>query len=200
VKDGEDLKGRSIAVETATDEHFLLYKALERFGLNEADVTLVSMTSVDAATAFIEGKVDACFTYEPYLSESASKGNGRIIYTTKDIPDTMIDVIVASDEFLANQPKNAKRLVEAYFRAQDWTKAHPEEAFALMAEKEEMGAADFKPFFLSFTFFSREQNAQNFSSSAFRNTLTSMKDFLMEHGFIRNEVQLEDVIWSKAFK
>jgi NitT/TauT family transport system substrate-binding protein len=144
--------------------------------------------------------VDACFIYEPFLSESAAKGNGRIIYTTKDIPDTMIDTIVASDEFLADHPKDAKRLVEAYFRAQEWTAAHPDEAFALMAEKEGMSATDFKPFYLSFTFFSREENAQNFSSSAFRNTLAGMKDFLMEHGFIKKEFLLDDVIWPKAFK
>ncbi len=200
VRDGADLKGRSIAVETATDEHFLLYKALERFGLDESDVTLVSMTSVDAAAAFIAGKVDACFTYEPYLSESATNGKGRIIYTTKDIPDTMIDVLVASDEFLAHRPRDAKRLVEAYYRAQEWTEAHPEEAFALMGEKEGMGAADFGPFYSSFTFFTREQNIQNFPSSGFRETLESMGAFLIEHGFIRQGIPLDEVIWSKAVK
>jgi NitT/TauT family transport system substrate-binding protein len=144
--------------------------------------------------------VDACFTYEPYLSESAANGNGRIIYTTKDIPDTMIDVLVASDEFLAEHPKYAKRLIEAYYRAQEWTEAHPEEAFALMGEKEGMGAADFGPFYSSFTFFTREQNIQNFPSSGFRETLESMGAFLIEHGFIRQGIPLDEVIWSKAVK
>jgi NitT/TauT family transport system substrate-binding protein len=198
VKDGQDLKGRSIAVETATDEHFLLYKALEQFGLVETDVTIVSMTSIEAATAFIEGKVDACFTYEPFLSESATKGNGRIIYTTEDIPDTMIDVLVASDGFLAGRPKDARRLVDAYYRAQEWTAAHPEEAFALMAKAESMEADDFAAFYSYFTFFSREQNVENFSSAAFRDVLTGMRDFLLKHDFIKLEVSPADVIWSKA--
>jgi NitT/TauT family transport system substrate-binding protein len=198
VKDGQDLKGRSIAVETTTDEHFLLYKALELFGLGEADVTLVSMTSVEAATAFIDGKVDACFTYEPYLSESAAKGNGRIIYTTEDIPDTMIDVLVASDKFLAKRPRDAQRLVDAYYRAQEWTAAHPDEAYALMAEKEGMEADDFGEFYSYFTFFTREQNVKNFSSPDFMDVLAGMQDFLLKHDFIKEEVAPVDVVWPKA--
>jgi len=200
VKDGPDLKGRSIAVETATDEHFLLYKALEHFGLEEADVTLVSMTSVEAAAAFVAGTVDACFTYEPFLSDSAARGNGRIIYTTEAIPDTMIDVLVASDSFLASRPRDARRLVDAYFRAQEWTAAHPAEAFALMGAKEGMEAADFEAFYASFTFFSRTQNVDNFSSTAFSDILTGMGEFLMQHDLIKKEILPAEVVWSKAVK
>ena len=200
VKDGPDLKGRSIAVETATDEHFLLYNALVRFGLSEEDVSLVSMTSVDASKAFISGEVDACFTYEPYLSEAAKGGNGKIVYTTTDIPDTMIDVLVASDEFLAKYPNDAKRLVDAYYRAQEWTKAHPDEAFALMGKNERMVASDFGSFYSSFTFFSKEHNVDNFSSGAFKATLAGMRDFLMGHGFVQQHIALDDMYWSKAVK
>jgi len=200
VRDGQDLKGRSIAVETATDEHFLLYKALERFGLSESDVSIVSLTSVEAADAFSAGLVDACFTYEPYLSESAAKGKGRVVFTTADIPDTMIDVLVASDDFLASRPKDACKLVEAYYRAQEWTASHPEEAFALMAGKEKMAPADFGPFYGTFTFFSREQNAANFASPAFGETLSDMRDFLLGHAFVKEEFEATEILWPYATK
>lgn len=200
VPEPKELRGKTISVETGTDEHFLLYKALERYGLDEEDVSLVSLTSVEAAERFAEGKADACFTYEPYLSDAAKRGNGKVVFTTKDIPDTMIDVLVASDELLSKHPRDAARLVDAYYRAQRWVAENPREAVALMAKKEGMRAEDFAPFFASFTFFTREQNAETFRSAALRDTLSDMKRFLFARGLVKEDFPVADVVWDRAVR
>ena len=79
IEDIQDLKGKKIAVEVGTDEHFLLYKVLKGEGLKEEDVTIISVDSKEGMRRFISGEVDATFTYEPYLSQAADKGDGKII-------------------------------------------------------------------------------------------------------------------------
>lgn len=200
VKDVADLRGRKVAVETATDEHFLLYKALERYGLRESDITIVSLPSVEAAKAFAAGTVDACFTYEPYLSEAAAAAGGTAVYTTKDIPDTMIDVLVASEALIRDRPADVRRLVQAYLKAQAWVKDHPDEAFAVMAARERMKPEDFGPFYGNFTFFDARQNAETFASEGFSATIGNMSDFLLSHGLIKSRIEPGEMVWGDAIR
>ena len=83
IKDVQGLKGRKIAVEIGTDEHFLLHKVLEKGGLSEEDVTITPVTSEEAMKKFISGEVDAAFTYEPFLSQAVDKGDGKIMVAKK---------------------------------------------------------------------------------------------------------------------
>src|SRR3989440_7698768 len=58
-----DLKGRTIAVEQGTVDHYLLLLALAQAGLGQGDVTLDPLSREAAAAAFASGREDAvgCF-------------------------------------------------------------------------------------------------------------------------------------------
>jgi NitT/TauT family transport system substrate-binding protein len=89
----EDLKGKSVAREELLIEILLLRRYLEKGGLTENDIKVLSMPAADAATAFASKQVDVAVTWEPYLSKAAKEGNGEIIFTTKDtniIPDGFV--------------------------------------------------------------------------------------------------------------
>lgn len=55
----KDLKGKSVATEYGTIEHFFLLNALKTAGLTEKDINFVNLSIADAAPAFLSGKVDA---------------------------------------------------------------------------------------------------------------------------------------------
>ncbi|MEI8095941.1 MAG: ABC transporter substrate-binding protein [Spirochaetales bacterium] len=175
----KDLVGARVAVEVDTDEHFLLYKALVAFGIPTDQVTLVSATSQEAAKLFAEGKVDACFTYDPYLTEAANSGQGRIVWTTKDAPGYMIDVLVARKELVDQRKGDTTKVVEAWYKALAFIRAHSDVAYPIMAESLKMPLADFVPFFESFQFFGVEENQKIFASPQFQATLGEMSDFLL---------------------
>jgi NitT/TauT family transport system substrate-binding protein len=195
---GADLKGRKIAVEVNTDEHFLLSKALASYGLAESDVTIVSSTSAEARDLFVSGAVDACFTYEPYLSDAAASGKGRVAWTTKDDPGYMIDVLVARDEVITTRAKALTSVLKGWYAAQRYIATHRSEAYALLAANEQMSGADFGPFYESFTFFTSAENRSLLGSTDFRSRLTEMRDFLVAHKAVGTTPSI-DAIFTTAF-
>src|SRR6059058_1923452 len=54
-----ELKGKTVATELGTVEHFVMLTALNKSGMGESDVNYKNLAVPDAAAAFIAGKVDA---------------------------------------------------------------------------------------------------------------------------------------------
>lgn len=193
IKTGNDLKGKKIAVEIATDEHFLLLKALEQNGLLINDVVLLPSTSMEAKDKFIAGEVDACFTYEPFLSGAAAKGDGRVFSTTKDYPGYMVDVLVGRSDTLKKRPKDFKNIISAWYKAQNFIKSNPEKAFEIMSKNEEMDVKAFKEFYNYFHFYSLKENKDNFSSKEFKDKLEEINSFLYQSKLIKNKVDIKEI-------
>jgi len=200
VENGENLKGKKIAVEINTDEHFLLKKALEKYGLEEEEVTIVATTSIDAAERFISGMVDACFTYEPFLTKAAKEGNGKIIFTTKEVQGYMIDTLVAKKSTIKNRKRDLINILSAWYKAQEYIRNNSQETFRIMGEKEGMDHEAFGDFYRSFTFFSAQENLKIFSSENYKDTLREMNDFLYINGAISKKITIEDIYNSEIVK
>jgi NitT/TauT family transport system substrate-binding protein len=140
-----DLKGRTVAADApGTAPYFGLAWMLKKNGLSLKDVKVVSLSPQAAANAMIAGTdgVDAAMTYEPYLSAVRAKPEaGKIIATTLDYPMVM-DTFGCTPKFLAENPKAAKALADAYFDALDLIKSDPQKSFATMgADVKQSGEA-----------------------------------------------------------
>lgn len=188
----QDLKGRKIAVEIGTDEHFLLYKVLKSGGLEEGDVTIISVDSEEGMKRFIDGEVDASFNYEPYLSMAADKGKGRIIVTTSDTLNYN-SALVARDEVLQKRKDDYANIIRGWYRAQEFVKDNPQEAYKLMASKEGTSPEEFKNFYESFYFFTLEENKKKFSEENFRDELKGIKEFLAGNNLISTDVDTDNL-------
>jgi NitT/TauT family transport system substrate-binding protein len=130
-----DLKGKSVAADApGTAPYFGLAWMLKKNGLSIKDVKVVNLSPQAAANAMIAGTdgVDAAMTYEPYLGAVRAKPEaGKIIATTLDYPMVM-DTFGCTPKFLAENPKAAKGLADAYFDAVDMIKAEPKKSFEIM--------------------------------------------------------------------
>src|SRR5438094_7353858 len=128
-----ELKGRTIGSQApGTSPYFVMAWMLKKNGLTPKDVTVVSIDPGPAAQAFLAGQYDAGMTYEPYLSGVRAKPEaGKIIATTLDYPMVM-DTFGCTPKFLADNPKAAKALADAYFDAVDMIKAEPKKSFEIM--------------------------------------------------------------------
>jgi len=188
----QDLKGKKIAVEVGTDEHFLLYKVLSREGLNEKDVTIVSVDSEEGMKRFIAGEVDASFNYEPYLSMAVDKGEGRVVVTTSDTLNYR-SALVARDKVLQERKKDYVNIIRAWYRAQEFVRDNPREAYELMASMEGTTYREFKEFYESFYFFSLEENKEKFSSEDFRGELRKIEEFLAGNNLTSAHVDTDNL-------
>ena len=131
----KDLKGKTVAADApGTAPYFGLAWMLAKNGLSIKDVKVVNLSPQAAANAMIAGTdgVDAAMTYEPFLSAVRAKPEaGKIIATTLDYPMVM-DTFGCTPKFLADNPKAAQALVNAYFDALDMIKAEPKKSFEIM--------------------------------------------------------------------
>jgi NitT/TauT family transport system substrate-binding protein len=140
-----DLKGKTVAASApGTSPYFGLAWMLAKNGLSIKDVKVVNLEPQAAANAMIantEG-IDAAMTYEPYLSAVRAKPEaGKIIATTLDYPMVM-DTVGCTPKFLADNPKAAQALANAYFDALDMIKAEPKKSFEIMgADVKQSGEA-----------------------------------------------------------
>ena len=128
-----DLKGKTVAASApGTAPYFTLAWFLKKNGLSVKDVTVVNLEPGPAAQAFVAGQNDAAMTYEPYLSTVRSNPQaGKIIATTLDYPMIM-DTFGCTPKFLAENPKAAKALADAYFDAIDMIQKEPKRSFEIM--------------------------------------------------------------------
>jgi NitT/TauT family transport system substrate-binding protein len=130
----QDLKGKSVAVNEGSVSQFWLNYLLKNAGMKMSDLTIQNMTADDAATAFIAGRVPAAVTWEPHLSTVRNKKAGKVLVDSSTTPGVIVDVVALSCDVIDKQQDDVKALVAGLYKAVQYTKDHPKEAYAIMAK------------------------------------------------------------------
>jgi NitT/TauT family transport system substrate-binding protein len=138
----KQLKGKTVGVETASTGYPMLVYALGANGMSLKDIRQVELTGSQAAVALKTHRVDAAYTWQPYISIALNKGF-RTIYKAGDKKGIISDFLVVTDRFAKNKPEVVKLLKTwqdgvAYFRA------HPEESYKLVAKGMKLPLKDVK--------------------------------------------------------
>jgi len=134
VKSLQDLKGKAVAVNEGSVSQFWLNYLLKNAGMKMSDLVIQNMTADDAATAFIAGRVPAAVTWEPHLSSVRSKQTGKVLIDSSSTPGVIVDVVALNCEVVDKQQDDVKALVAGLYKAVQYTKDHPTEAYAIMAK------------------------------------------------------------------
>lgn len=158
----KDLKGKTVATELGTVDHFLLLTALAENGMAEKDIKYVNMTVNDAGPAFISGNTDASVLWEPFQTTAVKEGKGKVLYSSKDTPGLIPDLLVFRESVVKDRPEEVQKVVDAWFDALAWYEDNKEEAVKLLAEKAETTPEDFKLGLDSIKLFSVEDNVKAF--------------------------------------
>jgi NitT/TauT family transport system substrate-binding protein len=156
-----DLKGKTVATELGTVDHFLLLTALAEHGMTEQDINFVNMTVNDAGPAFISGKTDAAVLWEPFRTMAVKEGGGKVLFSSRDTPGLIPDLLVFREEAAADRPDDVQKVVDAWFAAVDWyleSEQNRQEAIDIMARKAEQTPEDFRTAFDSIKLFTLEDN------------------------------------------
>jgi NitT/TauT family transport system substrate-binding protein len=184
----KELKGKSVAASApGTAPYFTLAWMLRENGLSMKDVKVVNLEPQAAANAIIAGTsgVDAAMTYEPFLSAVRAKPEaGKIIATTLDYPMIM-DTFGCTPKFLAEQPKAAKALADAYFDSLNMIKAEPQKSFGIMGADVKQTAEAFEK---SQSYLRWQDRAANLKFFAGEHAAFSKKaaEILLEAGIIKS--------------
>ena len=197
-----DLKGKTVAASApGTAPYFTLAWMLKKNGLSVKDVKVVNLEPQAAANAMIAGTdgIDAAMTYEPYLSAVRAKPEaGTIIATTLEYPMVM-DTFGCTPKFLADNPKAAKALADAYFDAVAMIKADPKKSFEIMGADVKQSGEQFEASQKYLRWQDREAN-QKFFAGEHAQFSKEAADLLLESGIIKSVPDLSKLADTRFLK
>ncbi|GIE97357.1 ABC transporter substrate-binding protein [Paractinoplanes rishiriensis] len=158
-----DLRGKKVAAEQGTVDHYLLLLALKQAGLSEKDVEFTPLLTDAAAAAFVAGKVDAVGVFAPFTTTALELPGSKAIATSKDFPGAIPDHLVFTAGFVKEHKTEVQAVVQTWFDTVAWIKANPDQAVEIMAKRGGVTATDYKSYDAGTTIFTKQQNLDAFT-------------------------------------
>jgi NitT/TauT family transport system substrate-binding protein len=181
-----DLKGKTVAVEQGTVDHFLLLLALRKAGLTGDDVTIKALSTADAAAAFKAGQVDAVGAFAPFTTTALERTGSTTLATSKDFPGAIPDHLVFDATFVSQHPAEVQAVVKTWFDTLTWISKNKDAAIAIMAKRAGVSVADYASYDAGTTIFTKEQNLAAFAPGSTSANLdyqaAQISDFLVSTG------------------
>lgn len=187
IKNFADLRGHKVALEQYSISHFVLYTALSRNGLTPKDVNVVNLSAGDAAAAFMSGRVDAAVVWNPWISQIEQSGKGRSLFTSKEMPGLIPDLLVAQAKSIEAQRKDFIAMIRAWFDTVSFIRTQPDHAVAIMAKVVSLPPEQYRVFLPGTRFFDAAANEEAFdvkSPKGLVNVAPTIAAFLLANKLI----------------
>lgn len=153
----KDLVGKQASVELGTVGHLLFLKALEKGGVPSGKVKLVNQTADTAIASLISGKTDAVYSYEPFVSQAVSSGRGKVLFSSKDLPGIVPDLLVVRQEVLDRQPADIQKLLKVWYQTLDYRTAHLAEVLPIEAKQAGVSVEEYQALLKGFKWLTPEE-------------------------------------------
>lgn len=178
----KDIKGKEVLLEQFSVSHYLLIKALESVGLTEGQVVLKNIGADDAGKAFLAGQAEFAVTWNPHLYMAEEAGKGAVVFSSRQIPGEIIDLLVFNGKKL--DPRCAKAVVRAWYDVME-AMADPKrraEAIGAMAKESGTSPEDFEKLLKGTELFTDPKKCVDFlKGEQIVNTMESVRTFLSKH-------------------
>lgn len=138
------LKGRRVAVTFSTLGPYVLHLALQQHGLSLQDVQTQHLPLEAMEQALAQGNVQAAATYPPFSEAIEQAGHSRVLFTSRETPGAILDLLVVERQLLQRHPQQVNALVRIWQQAHRQASANPASSQALMARRQGLSAAAFR--------------------------------------------------------
>lgn len=194
----QELKGKTVAYPKGLPSHFFLLYLLRKNGLSSRDIISKTMEAGEAGAAFVAKKVDAAVTWEPWLTQAAKTKHGHILMTTREAPGLIVDVFMISPKTKKERAKDVEKLVRAWFKAIEFIRQHPSEAYEIMAKQLGIPKTDFEGMVQGIKYADYQENLSYFglapgSKNEFSEVFNSAEEIWKSEGVINKTVDAKDV-------
>lgn len=112
-----ELKGKTIGYEESALGALMLAAVLEKAQLTKKDVKLRNLAVDQQERAWKENKVDALITFESLKTRIQKLQNSNKLFDSKDIPNSIFDVLVVTEEAAKLYPKELTELLRIQFNS-----------------------------------------------------------------------------------
>jgi NitT/TauT family transport system substrate-binding protein len=193
-----DLKGKKVAAEEGTVDHYLLLLGLKKAGLQPSDITFVPLETGAAAAAFVAGQVDAVGVFAPFTTQALKRPGSTTLFSSKDFPGAISDHLVCRRDFVAKNPELVQKIVNTWFETLRTIKAEPGPSLAILAQRAGVSEEEYKAYDAGTTILTLEQNREAFKPGTTMASLPYAADqislFLQEVGLAKTPPKLEGLL------
>lgn len=189
-----DLKGKTVAAEEGTVDHFLLLLGLKEAGLRPEDIKFQPLETGQAAAAFVGGQVDAVGVFAPFTTQALKRPGSKELFSSKDFPGAIPDHLVFNRQYVEEHPERVQAMVDSWFATLDYINANREQAMAIMAERAGVTVAEYQDYDKGTKIFTLEENLKAFQPGPDMTALSYAADeisqFLIDVGLAQNKPDL----------
>jgi NitT/TauT family transport system substrate-binding protein len=195
MKSMQDLKGKSVAVESGALGAFVLSRALTLNGMQASDVNVVHLESNEQPKAFEAGKVDGAVTFDPYRGQFLKMG-ATTLFDSTQIPGEIVDLIAVRGPVISKQPKAVQALLMGWFRATDYMTKDPKDAAQRMGKRQQISGEQFLAAQKGLHVPTREENLKMIGGSPPQLATTGSKlmTLMLDGKLLRAPIKIEEVL------
>lgn len=193
-----DLKGKVVAAEEGTVDHFLLLLGLEDSSMTQKDIDFRPLETGAAAAAFVAGQVDAVGVFAPFTTTALTRPGSKELFSSKNFPGSIPDHLVVSRKLINERPQDVQGLVNTWFDTLDFINTNKEQAYGIMAKRAGVTVEEYKEYDAGTKIFSLEDNLKAFNGGG--SDMTSLpiaaeitSKFLVEGGLAKQAPDLSKI-------
>jgi len=200
----EDLRGKRVAAEEGTVDHFLLLLGLQKAGMTQADIDFQPLETGAAAAAFVAGQLDAVGVFAPFTTQALERPGSKALFTSKDFPGAISDHLVVQRRIVEEQPEAVQALVNSWFATLDHIQQNSDKSLDIMSKRAGVSVEEYKEYDAGTTIFSVEDNLKALEPGSDMTSLPyaaeEISQFLQESGLVQQAPDLSNLFDDRFVK
>ncbi|MBD2690281.1 ABC transporter substrate-binding protein [Anabaena catenula] len=133
IKTVADLKGKKLGANLGGFSEVFVTEMLKTANLTSDDVKLVKSEALEIPQRLKNNVIQAGHTWQPHLSEAIKLG-GDILFTSKQTPGLILDLIVFRGEIIRDRPEDVRGFVRGWLEASTYWRANVQEGNAIISK------------------------------------------------------------------
>lgn len=137
IEDPQDLRGKKLAIPyVGGDAHIYLLSLLKMHGIEEDEVTFITVPWPNHIEALVKGEIDTASLFITHLAKMDLEGIGYniVMGSSELMPRSESVSIYSSTDYIEKNPETVRKFLRAYFRGQAYLENHPEAYKEYLAE------------------------------------------------------------------
>ncbi len=200
----QELKGKKVAAEEGTVDHFLLLLGLQQAGMSQKDIQFQPLETGAAAAAFAAGQVDAVGVFAPFTTKALERPGSKALLTSKDFPGAISDHLVVTRKMVNERPDDVQKLVNSWFATLDFMNKNQTKAIEIMSKRAAVTVEEYKEYDAGTQIFTLEDNLKAFqpgnSMASLPYAAEELSKFLTESGLAKQKPDLSKLFDDRFVK
>ena len=140
----------------------------------------------------LAGRVDAAVVWNPWVNKIQTSGKGKPLFTSKDVPGLVPDLLVVQEKSLRAKRKDFVGMVKAWYDVEAFLRSNPDEAAKIMSKVVGLNAKEYAVFLPGTRFFDQKSNLQAFGPATDPTSLMgvapTISKFLLDNKLMEGKV------------